>query len=88
MLKVFYSSFGDREALQVQLDEIRGDLARRNEGLIAALEPMTDGVHPFPEREHMTNLLIRAFHEEPRCQTCLAEGGRESARVLTRHTDR
>jgi DNA-binding PadR family transcriptional regulator len=63
LLKVFYANFGDREALLVQLDAVRSDLLLKYEGAAASLDQLRRGEHIYPEREHLTNLLIRHFVE-------------------------
>lgn len=61
MLKVFYANFADRNALVEQLAVIRDDLELRYEGAAASLGQLCRGEHIHPEREHLTNLLIRHF---------------------------
>ncbi len=58
LLKVFYASFGDLSSLHAHLAEIRTDLDHRYTTVAATLEALTEGDHPFPEREHLTSLLI------------------------------
>jgi PadR family transcriptional regulator AphA len=63
LLKVFYANFADHESLTAQLDAIRRDLVTKYEGVEASLEQLARGEHIYPEREHMTNIMIRHFVE-------------------------
>lgn len=58
LLKVFYANFGSLPQLRDQLAAVRRDLVDEYEALIETVELLRAKRHPFPDRTHLSQLVI------------------------------